>query len=1225
MKNVRRIKTELYLKIIAIGITVMLVTTSVAFMKVMVNNGSLNGSESTPEKPTFQKRPCDVKSVLTQAGTWISFDSSSPGTPAEAHVTISDTSGITIVADFHGFWRDNHTINGTVYDDPKIPGASSINEYGKPMLPCLFEYVQIPYGVDVSIEVLSSTSTNISGYNIRPAPPPYIPFTVGETDLGPLPYTAPTTYLDPVYSNNTLFPRDTTSTEGESNSTSMIMRGHRLLGLNFYPIQFNPVTSDLKVYSQLVLKMKYSFPAQIEPVADHLYSEPFERIIERNVLNCYSSNSVAIVPRVGVDPWSRIPNLFFKGAEYLIITTANFEEHAQRLVEWKERKGIPSAVRVVAEDDRQSVKDFLNFAYYKWFPAPTYVLLLGDVEFIPANYDVDHKAITPTGIQYYEDIDPENGNIASDLGYFNIEGNGYFPDMIYGRISVDTEMQAEIIVNKTLQYEQSPPANTTFYESFLSAGYFEDMDSYTNSRDGIEDIGYPHIYTLERIRHYLDDTLGYNSHINYSCRGQVAAGGCIPSEFQQPVIPSDSSTKWVANVLPDDFVWLQGYDWSGTWGRDYYYDLEKNAVTPNFNQGRFLVLYYGHGGSKNMYNPFDTLPGYGGMEYRDITEGWHHPCLNTSHFADLTNGNLTPLVLSIACNTGWFDGETDQDYLNRDRDSQNAFDECANECFAENITRLPGGGAIAAIASSRHAYSEISAHLLNGLIQALWPGFLGSRNQPIYEMGGALLFSKIYAVSEYRSEVYNERRTTFEEYHLFGDPETQLWTDVPLGLTVEYPDQIGIGNQQFVVTVTHNYTGFVSNAKVCLQKGSDIYQVGYTDPRGQVIFNVHPSYPGMMNLTVTKHNYIPHMGELECVCSGATLTLTPEEGPLGSWVTLDVHGFYDTEDVEIYYESLYEVTLAAGATRSNPAPSGQIGFVNIIARGVDSNLVAITVYRRYSANPRPDPYIYSRWDQSTWDMLGVSGNDIGWYNPDIALYIGSTPVTLAGSVYQTVTYFVSINVHNQGDTSASQTKVTLKYAPIGGGVSWTYSGEDTIPTISSDGSAYANIPWQPPSDGEYCLMAIIDNSNDKNLDNNVGVLAVKVIEYSSPGVTDFMVGNPTDSDHYVFINVKQQGNHSNVWNSTIMGYSSQVINSTCNETISIQIDPRLDLEENEWRLFVAEIYVKCQLVGGVSFNVSKAQPSLPDNFIDPTLLAVIVGIGGTLGIIVLYLVKKRKN
>lgn len=1224
MKKIGFNRREIIAKLLAIAIAIMIVTSTATTMSVIIETRTRDVNHSSPVEQIHRTHPCEVGSVLTQDGEWIYFDSTAAGTPAEVHVTVSDTSGITIVADFHGFWKRNKTINGLDYDILEMPGANSRKISGAPMLPCMFEYLEIPHDVDITIDILSSSSALLPNYNVSPAPPQAIPFAIGaapdnETELSVSEIT-----FGPVYSSDDFYPGELTSLEGDLNTTSTIMRGHRLLGVSIFPVQFSPDNMTLRVYSQIVLKLQYSFPAQILPLPDRLRSEPFEKFMIDAILN-YDSVEVLFAPEVGVAKDLKF-HFYVEGAEYLIITTEEFKHQADRLAEWKELKGLRSKVLTVTPGSRQSVTSLLEFIYYRWSPVPTYVLLMGDVEDIPANYDVDHEAIGLGGI-IYPDISAEDGNIASDLGYFNIEGNGYFPEMIYSRISVDTELQAEIIVNKTLEYEKSPPSNTAFYRNFLSAGFFQDSDI-TDTRDGVEDESYPLIYTLEEIRHYLNHTRGYNAHINYSCAGwsydSVNNPGHVKPfeelEFRSRLYDSyfikDSFDRY---GYFEDYEWLWGYDWSETRGIYYYFDFERSNITANFNDGRFLMFYYGHGGSKNMVHPLSVLPHQYFPGQRDFIEGWQHPFLNTSYFADLTNGNMTPLVISIACRTGWFDGETDEDYLSRIIDTENAFAEYGGECFAENITRLEGGGAIAAISSSRDNYAEISQFLLYGLIRAFWPGFQASLNQPIYEMGGALLSSKLYSIRQWSSNDENIRRVTMEEFHLFGDPETQLWTDVPSLLTVTYPNQIGIGTQRFVVTVTDDEVP-VSHAKVCLQKGSDIYQVGYTDPLGQVIFNVHPSSPGMMNLTVTKHNYVPYLGEMECICSAATLTPRPEEGPAESSVNLEIHGFYDTEDVLVYNESVYIATIPAGDVVLNVArPKGRTGFTNIIAIGSDSGLVAIGLYRCYSENPRPDPYIHSQWDE---------GEDVGWYNPDIALFNGVVPVTLAGGVYPTITYAVQITVHNQGDASAVDTTVSLEYAQIGAGVSWDYAGEYTIETIPIGESRPAIIYWAPPSEGAFCLKATISSENDLNLDNNVGVLAVDVMEYSSPAVANFMVGNPTESDDYVFIKVRQTGSHSNVWNASIVGYSSQIINSTQNEAISILVDPGPDSGGNESRLFTVDVYVNYELVGGISFKVTREQAAPPGPGIDPviiaTILGVFIGVIGTFAVVVLFRVKKKR-
>ena len=177
----------------------------------------------------------------------------------------------------------------------------------------------------------------------------------------------------------------------------------------------------------------------------------------------------------------------------------------------------------------------------------------------------------------------------------------------------------------------------------------------------------------------------------------------------------------------------------------------------------------------------------------------------------------------------------------------------------------------------------------------------------------------------------------------------------------------------------------------------------------------------------------------------------------------------------------------------------RIGYVNVIAKGDVSNQVAVGLFRCQSANPRPDPYIFSQWDEDVWDDFGVSGDSIGWYNPDISVYQGTTTVDVENGVLQTNGYSVWITVHNQGEIEATETIVSLWSAPIGGGVSWKHEGDFSFDEIGIGGSQIAKIPWQPEFHGVFCLKAVISGTDDMNDDNNEGVLAVNVIEYSSPG------------------------------------------------------------------------------------------------------------------------------
>jgi hypothetical protein len=1189
----------LFLKITAAAVAVMIVISSIAVIQVFVRSSPENNIDPGLIPQSYQSRPCEVKTVLSQAVPWVSFDSEAPGTPAEANVIISDTTGITIVADFYGFWMDNYRIGATSYDDIKMPGTSPISIPGKPSLPILAEFVEIPHDIDVSIEVLATSNDTDSGYSIRPAPYPHFPVGIGahsqwngtQTTILPASFGSE-------YTTNALYPGVRARIRGRIGAAPLIVRGHRLLELTFCPIQYNNMTGRLLVFSQMVIRIKYSSPAQIQPIRESLRSDIFERILENSLIHydpihirhrqqpglptSYSRlpPPPPSLPNATIPQYvhSTIPPGYKPGAEYLIITTSAFKEQAQRLADWKDRKGTPSRVEIISDDNIwdekiRNVKGIVKNAYDFWYPAPSYVLLFGDVESIPTNYDMWHTWSTSEGPLF-----PGGGQFASDLSYFTVEGTEFFPDIIYSRISVDTEEQAEIVVNKTLSYEQSPPEVEHFYNSILTTGFFQD----NAPNNGNEDYGGQFISHLENIRHYLQELeFDYQVHYNYSCYAN-------PNEHEQPDKFFSSLDYGPGTGEVEDY--LPGYEW--LWGYGDHIRFRDEAavnISSNINDGRFLVMYYSHGGSRNMKYSYHKAFS---SDNRDLSEGWHTPFFTPSNFSLLQNEDKTPLILSMACSTGWFDGEEDQrSCMLTESDgevSDNFFADYASECFAEEITRLDGG-AIAAIAPSRQVPAHISGDLLDGMIRAFWPGFLGSKSQPIYEMGGALFDAKLYAAGE-NLDITSARpivQMMYEGFHLFGDPETQLWTDFPSEFNVSYPEHIGTKNpQEIVVTVTDSITKEpVSNAKICVQQDPYIYQVGYSDCNGQVIFDVDPvDRSWSLNVTVTKHNFRPHIGEITVVESGkATVAVTPEIGLSGDSVRINITGF-DDGPVTVYFDDTDLVTFQYGitaVTRLVPdGDNGHSGYVNVEAVHDNTGTVAVTRFYRLSTNQNPDPYIYSHKDPSTWYL---ADNELVWDNPCITIYSGTTPVD---RVEQDRVYDVNVTVYNRGDGEASETLVTLWSASSLGSFSWSEIGNKTV-TIPLRGHVEVGpFEWKPRYTNTVSLKVTISHGNEAPDDwiNNEGTECWNIIPLCSVGRSTFEVENPSDDPEYVFINVKQEGDHDDVWSTGIEGYTSQAIDPDDSETATLVVDPGFDLGPEDGRTFTAEIYVDGEMVLGIEFN-----------------------------------------
>jgi hypothetical protein len=147
------------------------------------------------------------------------------------------------------------------------------------------------------------------------------------------------------------------------------------------------------------------------------------------------------------------------GAAYLVIAHNDFLEAAERLVAWRaqdERHGpaLASMFVDVADIydefsgglvDPAAIRNFLKFAAENWNPAPLYVVLFGD-----GSYDYKNNSGTSPGnwIPPYQD-----GESTYDEWYVRVAGSDRIPDMAIGRLTVQTPAEADLVVDKLIDYD----------------------------------------------------------------------------------------------------------------------------------------------------------------------------------------------------------------------------------------------------------------------------------------------------------------------------------------------------------------------------------------------------------------------------------------------------------------------------------------------------------------------------------------------------------------------------------------------------------------------------------------------------------------------------------------------------------------------------------------------------------------------------------------------------
>ena len=207
----------------------------------------------------------------------------------------------------------------------------------------------------------------------------------------------------------------------------------------------------------------------------------------------------------------------------------------------------------------------------------------------------------------------------------------------------------------------------------------------------------------------------------------------------------------------------------------------------------------------------------------------------------LNNFKKLPFAVILTCATGGF-----------------ASGECRSEAF---IRAGSAGNPTGAIASIGTATSGTHTNFNNCVDAGIYYGIFADG---IYNPGGAVNRGKLALYEHYPQNPGNYVDIFSHWNTLMGDPGVELWTGVPQELIVNYETEISPGTNYLEVTVTNGSGVPLEDAWVTALMGDDeIFVTGYTDENGYVALEINAMVEGSANLTVTKHNYIPHLGGFE--------------------------------------------------------------------------------------------------------------------------------------------------------------------------------------------------------------------------------------------------------------------------------------------------------------------------------------------------------------------------
>ncbi|MCB0805999.1 MAG: T9SS type A sorting domain-containing protein [Bacteroidales bacterium] len=337
------------------------------------------------------------------------------------------------------------------------------------------------------------------------------------------------------------------------------------------------------------------------------------------------------------------------------------------------------------------------------------------------------------------------------------------------------------------------------------------------------------------------------------------------------------------------------------------YDPTGNAqmVSNALNSGVSIINYCGHGSETS----------------------WGSTGFSNSHINSLSNGNMLPVIFSVACVNGAFHSSGD--------------------CFAEAWLKKENGGAVMTMMSTinqpwdppMRGQDYFNDILIGGYDYTAHPGQNGISTTEGRTTIGAITFNGLVLMTTESGS--SSDWETAKTWHIFGDPSMQPRTIAPYDLNMS--GNVILVGAPFTTTIT-GPNGPVEGAMVCLSQNGEYFSA-ITDAAGSVSMT-HTLSPGTAKLVVTGFNtetiyedvtVVPPGGAYVIVNGsevddtngnnngqadyGETVALTVTAENVGSDPATGVEATISTSDdyVTITNDTYTFGTIAAGATMTGNA------------------------------------------------------------------------------------------------------------------------------------------------------------------------------------------------------------------------------------------------------------------------------------------------------------------
>ena len=300
-----------------------------------------------------------------------------------------------------------------------LPGYQISRAVGEPALPLLNRLIAVPFGAAARVEVEGTTTRliDLADHGLEAPLLPAQPSLPKNAD----PASWPFAYDAESYS----------SAEVSRELVTVVplgrLRGLDLARLQISPVVYYPLENRLRVTESITFRIVFdgADKAAGSDLLARTHSPFFLPLYDR----------VANAKSVHDD----YPDLVRDVVTMVVITPPEFTAQLAEFVDWKTARGFRVVVGITGSPEvgstAASIQSYIHALYNSGtpeLPAPSFVLLVGDVEQIPV---------------FTEESNP------SDRPYCAVDGD-VIPDIYYGRFPAGNSSQLQAMLDKTLLYDQ---------------------------------------------------------------------------------------------------------------------------------------------------------------------------------------------------------------------------------------------------------------------------------------------------------------------------------------------------------------------------------------------------------------------------------------------------------------------------------------------------------------------------------------------------------------------------------------------------------------------------------------------------------------------------------------------------------------------------------------------------------------------------------------------------